>query len=269
MRIVLGKMYELEMITEEAVPGCAGYRTGFPQDAADGFSDPDQFLFCRLCHRAGHRRPGREARIQQGYGLDCRLQLRPDDRDDHGPVIAVQDGSRPSRHQELFITDPGCLIAICRKSRTAAWSIIENKPNPGQIKAIVGGFGEKTGNFVLNRAVSAYRQPGSSIKPLDVYGPAHRHRQNYGRLSLHGHGAVPTIRTNRNALSEEQLFEGLQGQYDRARGAVTISCNTIAAQIWKNVLARRDFAAVPASRSASTGRRRTMSRSPWVVSTRA
>ncbi len=42
----------------------------------------------------------------------------------------------------------------------------------GNIKGMVGGIGEKTGNRVFNRATSAYRQPGSTIKPLSAYTPA-------------------------------------------------------------------------------------------------
>ena len=41
----------------------------------------------------------------------------------------------------------------------------------GRIVAIVGGTGKKTLNRSLNRASSSFRQPGSSMKPLSVYGP--------------------------------------------------------------------------------------------------
>lgn len=41
----------------------------------------------------------------------------------------------------------------------------------GRILAIVGGTGKKTGDRVKNRASTSFRQPGSSIKPLTVYGP--------------------------------------------------------------------------------------------------
>ncbi|MBQ6206329.1 MAG: hypothetical protein IJK52_04525, partial [Oscillospiraceae bacterium] len=44
-------------------------------------------------------------------------------------------------------------------------------PNTGNIVAIVGDMGEKTGNRVFSFA-STKRQPGSSIKPLTVYSPA-------------------------------------------------------------------------------------------------
>lgn len=42
----------------------------------------------------------------------------------------------------------------------------------GNILGLVGGRGEKTTTGDLNRATQSYRQPGSSIKPLTVYGLA-------------------------------------------------------------------------------------------------
>lgn len=42
----------------------------------------------------------------------------------------------------------------------------------GEVKVLVGGRGDKSGNRTLNRAVDSKRQPGSSIKPIGVYGPA-------------------------------------------------------------------------------------------------
>ena len=45
-------------------------------------------------------------------------------------------------------------------------------PYTGQVKGLVGGLGEKTDVRGFNRATQARRQPGSSIKPLSVYGPA-------------------------------------------------------------------------------------------------
>lgn len=42
----------------------------------------------------------------------------------------------------------------------------------GNVKAIVGGRGEKKGNRVLNRATQSPRPTGSAIKPISVYAPA-------------------------------------------------------------------------------------------------
>lgn len=42
----------------------------------------------------------------------------------------------------------------------------------GEVKVIVGGRGEKETSRSINRATNTYRSPGSTIKPLAVYGPA-------------------------------------------------------------------------------------------------
>ncbi|MDR2525223.1 MAG: transglycosylase domain-containing protein [Oscillospiraceae bacterium] len=42
----------------------------------------------------------------------------------------------------------------------------------GRVVALAGGADEKPGNRSLNRASASWRQPGSTIKPLAVYGPA-------------------------------------------------------------------------------------------------
>lgn len=42
----------------------------------------------------------------------------------------------------------------------------------GHVKGMVGGIGEKSGNLVFNRATSAFRQPGSTMKPMSAYAPA-------------------------------------------------------------------------------------------------
>ena len=42
----------------------------------------------------------------------------------------------------------------------------------GRVVGIVGGAGQKLGNRSLNRAAQSWRQPGSTIKPLAVYGPS-------------------------------------------------------------------------------------------------
>lgn len=48
--------------------------------------------------------------------------------------------------------------------------VIDN--DSGDIVAMAGGVGEKPGNLTWNRATMSRLSPGSSIKPLTVYGPA-------------------------------------------------------------------------------------------------
>lgn len=55
-------------------------------------------------------------------------------------------------------------------SLQAAMTILDYRT--GNIKAIVGGRGTKSGDLVFNRATQAYRQPGSCFKVLAAYAPA-------------------------------------------------------------------------------------------------
>ena len=48
--------------------------------------------------------------------------------------------------------------------------VIDNET--GDISAIVGGVGEKSGSLTFSRATQSLLSPGSTIKPLTVYGPA-------------------------------------------------------------------------------------------------
>lgn len=56
------------------------------------------------------------------------------------------------------------------KSLQAAVVIMDQ--HNGEIKALVGGRGEKPGDSVFNRATQALRQQGSTMKPLAAYAPA-------------------------------------------------------------------------------------------------
>lgn len=51
-------------------------------------------------------------------------------------------------------------------------AMVVSDPYTGQVKGLIGGLGEKTNIRGWNRATQMRRQPGSSIKPLSVYGPA-------------------------------------------------------------------------------------------------
>lgn len=51
-------------------------------------------------------------------------------------------------------------------------SFVLMEQSTGEVKAIVGGRGDKTANRTLNRATSSVRQPGSTFKILSTYLPA-------------------------------------------------------------------------------------------------
>ncbi len=51
-------------------------------------------------------------------------------------------------------------------------SMVVMDQHTGEIKGILGGRGEKTGNLTLNRVTGAIRQPGSTFKIVAAYAPA-------------------------------------------------------------------------------------------------
>ncbi len=98
----------------------------------------------------------------------------------------------------------------------------------GRIVAMVGGAGEKTENRSNNRAVSAIRQPGSSIKPLTIYAPGIE--EDYITWS--------TMVKNYGITWKGSLWPtnyggdpGAPDSYVTAQYAVAISYNTVPAQL--------------------------------------
>lgn len=112
--------------------------------------------------------------------------------------------------------------------KDASQSAITIMDYSGRVVAICGGAGEKTENRSNNRAVSAKRQPGSSIKPLSIYAPAIEENfitwsskiKNYG-ITWQG-GLWPT-----NYGGDP----GSPNSYVTAQYALSISYNTVPAQI--------------------------------------
>ena len=84
---------------------------------------------------------------------------------------------------KIYSAEDAELQAICEKYYiTNAAKLVPSLPDlqsgilcmdyEGRILATVGRRGEKSGNLVWSNATDTKRQPGSSIKPISVYGPA-------------------------------------------------------------------------------------------------
>lgn len=102
-------------------------------------------------------------------------------------------------------------------------------PYTGEVKAMSGGVGEKTGNLVLNRATDALRAPGSSFKPLAVYAPA----IEFGLITPST--LVNDAPREEVEMSQDQWYPKnsdwkYRGYMDIAT-AVRLSINTVAAQV--------------------------------------
>ena len=81
---------------------------------------------------------------------------------------------------DAIYTDPEKLPKTYGSTKSQLQSaIVIIDQSTGEIKALRGGTGDKTINYGLNRATGTTRPPGSSIKPIAVYGPA----VEYGLIS--------------------------------------------------------------------------------------
>ena len=101
--------------------------------------------------------------------------------------------------------------------------IIDN--DTGDISAIVGGVGEKTGSLTFSRATQSLLSPGSTIKPLSVYGPA----LNLGLITPASvYDDTPfTFGSNAWPKNENETYAGLTNVLT----AMKQSTNTIAVKV--------------------------------------
>ncbi|MBQ4293621.1 MAG: transglycosylase domain-containing protein [Lachnospiraceae bacterium] len=101
-------------------------------------------------------------------------------------------------------------------------SLIEQ--STGEVKAIVGGRGDKSASKTLNRATGTTRQPGSTFKVLAAYAPA----MDIGAFTL---GSVqddaPYHYSNTNHTQVNNYDHSYRG-YTTVREAITRSINVVA-----------------------------------------
>ena len=167
MRIVLSKMYELGHITEEEYNAALNtelvFRTREARSSNDINSYFAEYAIQEVIGDLADSRnisPTLAATIVYNRGYHIYTTLDPD-------IQAVLDEAFMNR--DLFQTDPSILVNLPEKPQAG---MVVMDVRTGAIVAMQGGYGRKTVNLGLNRAVSAYRSPGSSIKPLLDYAPA-------------------------------------------------------------------------------------------------
>lgn len=116
-------------------------------------------------------------------------------------------------------------------------AVVMMNPKTGEVLAIVGGRTHKA-DRELNRATSIYRQPGSTFKPLAVYGPAFD-------LLGYGPGTViddaPFMYSKETGLMWPENFEHEYQGLVPIRWAVEQSRNAVAVQVMNRVGPSRAF----------------------------
>ena len=231
MRIVLGKMYELEMISKRQYERALDTELIFRQkpQTLTGTQINSYFVdyvikevIQDLVERRGYSRDMATIAVYN-YGLTIETTMAPD-------VQAAIEST--FKTENLFVKDRS-KIEEFPEAPNGSIVVISNQ-EPGQIKGMVGGYGEKTGNFVMNRAADSRRSPGSSIKPLAVYGPA----LDTGIISAATIFDDHEIFYNRDEPTKpypRNSYSGYRGNMT-VRHAIVISSNTIAVQVLMKML---------------------------------
>lgn len=122
-------------------------------------------------------------------------------------------------------------------------------PANGDLLAIVGGAGEKTGNLLLNQATVAHA-PGSALKPLSVYAPAlDRGIINWATVMDDVPLSFGTPEVSRVwPRNSPAVYQGL---CDMAT-AVATSKNTVAVRVLRELGAENSYATLTRSLGMST-----------------
>lgn len=131
--------------------------------------------------------------------------------------------------QSLFQSDPAAIEDLPEKPEGGM--VIINVAD-GSISAMQGGYGAKTRNLITNRAVSAYRQPGSSIKPLLDYGPALERKVIVPSTYFED---TPMHLDPNNPDNAWPKNSGSYAGWLTVRQAIYKSSNVVAVQVWNEV----------------------------------
>ncbi|MBE6685624.1 MAG: hypothetical protein E7591_00135 [Ruminococcaceae bacterium] len=96
-------------------------------------------------------------------------------------IYTVMDPDVQKILEDYFIDDAN--FAKINQGVQPEASMVITDPKTGDVLGLVGGRGEKTQSRLLNYAAQTTRSPGSSIKPVAVYGPALEYGVvNYGTI---------------------------------------------------------------------------------------
>ncbi|OPZ93287.1 MAG: Penicillin-binding protein 1A [Firmicutes bacterium ADurb.Bin419] len=149
-------------------------------------------------------------------------------------IYTTMDSDVQKAMDEVFLDEKYFTKVNKKTSQSPQASMVIVDPKNGQVKAMYGGAGEKIG-IPLNRATSIKRRPGSTFKPIAVYGPA----INEGIITaatviddvpVYMDGPAKGLYPKNSGGSTD--YDGLT----TIRNGIAKSVNVIAATVWKNYL---------------------------------
>ncbi len=149
-------------------------------------------------------------------------------------IYTTMDPDVQKAMDEVYTNDEFFPILDEKKEHPQSAMVIIN-PKNGQIKAMYGGYGVKKADAIYNRAASPQmqRQPGSSFKPIAVYGPAIDTRKITAATIIDdapaymlgaSKGIYPT--------NYDHTYSGLT----TVRDGIRRSLNVVAAKVWNYII---------------------------------
>ena len=228
MRIILNKMLELELITEEEFKDALNTEIVFKTVDKSSRNVVNSYfaeyaisqVVTDLSKARGISRTLASTIVyNRGYHIYTTMEPK---------TQSILDEAFKNR--DLFQTKPSKLEDLPEKP-IGAMVVINSET--GAIAAMQSGFGEKTMNLTLNHATRSYRSPGSSIKPLIDYGPALE-------LDLIAPGTIfddkkvylnPSTPKTPWPLNYSRTYDGPI----TVRKALVSSKNTVAVMVWQEV----------------------------------
>lgn len=162
-KLVLKKMLELEYISQDEYEEALNTKLVFKgKDNSENSSGATSYFTDFIIEQA-------IADIMEKNG--CSKEIASNILNNGGlKIYATIDTDIQEAMDEIYENEDG--FVKNSQGVSAQSAMVVSDPYTGEIKGIVGGIGVKKGKLVLNRATQSVRQPGSSIKPLSIYGPA-------------------------------------------------------------------------------------------------
>ncbi len=195
---IINRMYNLEMISRSERDSALDEEVIFNTESQDDPNASVQSYFVDqiiedvledLMEECGYSKAMALRMIYSG-GLQIYATVNPEMQDAMDDIFE-KDGVFPVYKGSV---QPECAMILL-------------DPNNGDVLAMRGGRGKKTGARVLNRATQSKRPPGSSIKPLSVYAPA----IEYGLItpfSVEDDAPMQVLDNKPYPLNETRVYSG-------------------------------------------------------------
>ncbi len=216
--LILGKMLELEYITQEEYDAAVSQPLVF--DASEDVMNDTVYTWFEEALRDDLIKDLAELK-NVSEGTAELLLLTGGYK-----IVATVDPEIQAIIDSVY-GDPDNISGVSGSSQQAQSAIVVEDPYTGDIVGMSGGIGEKTGNLWWNRATSSRRQPGSSFKPIASYGPAIEYSVVTPNTKIEDGKDVRLNGTSWMTLNFDYSYMGVI----TIETALKYSINTVAAQL--------------------------------------